>query len=231
MNKRFAQSFVIFVFILGFVVVGMRVARNTRITASAAHTKGSLAVAASTSVARDPAAIHRNYDFSQLDGAELDQASKQRLIGGATVVHDSDQIGVALGDFVLRGSDGQKNFACQKFGVIVLQFQGDGSAVNGRKPEMEVEGSCEVAGDINSISPLWIPVAKILGEPVADGEFDFREGHPVRVRFANLLHEWPTAWKLVGVHLVDPNNPQREVTISDRDLQKISAKPLIVSFQ
>jgi hypothetical protein len=103
--------------------------------------------------------------------------------------------------------------------------------VDGHKPEMEVEGACEVAHDINMIAPLWIPVAKILGEPVADGEFDFRENHPVRVRFANLVHSWPTAWRLNGVKLVAAQNPNQAVEISDRELKQLTAGPLILIFK
>lgn len=185
----------------------------------------------STKSSRDPAAIKRVYDFSDLQGTALDQASKQRLMTGAKILKHADEIGVELGHFVVKGMGGQKAFACQKYSQIVLEFEGDGSAVNGEKPKMEVEGSCEVSqNDINSTSPIWIPVAKILGEPVADGEFDFRENHPIKVRFANVNQEWPTAWKLKTVKMYDQGNSSQEFKIDERELQQMS-KPLIVNFK
>jgi hypothetical protein len=183
-------------------------------------------------LSRDPAAIRRVYDFSELDGSALDQASKQRLVSGAKILKEADEIGVELGHFVVRGQDGQKAFACQKYSRIILQFEGDGSASNGEKPSMEVEGSCEIStADINSISPLWIPVAKILGEPVADGEFDFREGHAIKVRFANVMQEWPSLWRLRGVKLLDQNETGKEVSIGDKEIHQFSDHPFIVNFK
>jgi hypothetical protein len=185
---------------------------------------------ASKSPSRDPAAIRRVYDFSDLQGSALDSASKQRLISGALVVTDNSNIGIGLGHFVLRGQDGQKAFACQTYSKVVLTFEGDGMMVGGEKPQMEVEGACDVSADINSIAPLWIPVAKILGEAVADGEFDFREGKPVKIRFANVSDQWPTTWVLKSVRLVDPIK-SASVIVEEKELRAIAPKPLMINFR
>jgi hypothetical protein len=180
---------------------------------------------------RAPDAIKRVYDFSDLQGTALDQASKQRLMTGAKILNHANEIGVELGHFVVKGQGGQKTFACQKYSQIMLEFEGDGSAANGEKPKMEIEGTCEVSPtDINSTSPIWIPVNKILEEPVADGEFDFREGHPIKVRFSNVNQEWPLAWKLKSVKLFDQANSSTEFTIEEKELQQMS-KPLIINFK
>ncbi len=213
------------VFLFVFFAVGFMVTKNSPQFPQSAEQ-------ASKTSSRDPAAIRKVYDFSQLDGNALDQASKQRLVSGAKMYKEAEEIGIELGHFVLKGADGQKAFACQKYSHIVLQFEGDGSASNGEKPSMEVEGSCEISSaDVNSISPLWIPVAKILGEPVADGEFDFRDGHPVKVRFANVNQEWPTAWRLRGVKLINQSDPEKEVSIVDKEIQQFSDRPFVVNFK
>jgi hypothetical protein len=183
------------------------------------------------SVSRDPAAIKKVYDFSNLDGVALDQASKQRLISGAKVIQEKGDIGIELGHFVLRGADGQKSFACQLYSKITLVFEGDGMAIGGEKPSMEVEGSCEISADINAISPLWIPVGRILGEPVAECDFDFREGRPAKVHFSNVQGEWPTVWRLKTVHLSQQQMASNEVTIGDNELRQYSQKPFIISFK
>jgi hypothetical protein len=186
---------------------------------------------ASNSVARDPAAIRRTYDFSMLNGSALESAAKMRILSGAKIVHNNSDVGVELGHFVVKGEDGQKTLACQRYSKLVLTFEGDGSAVNGELPRMEVEGNCEASNDINSISPLMIPVAKILGEPVGDGEFSFRENKPVAVRFANVLDQWPTAWHLKSVRLYDAQKSTDQVVISAEELRDLSAKPVIINFK
>ena len=228
MIKKYIQSVGWFAFIAAFAAVGYFVAMNPK--NMKANGKPPIAFNPSN-VSRDPAAIRKNYDFSGLAGDALSQASKQRLISGAAIHKSNGDLGVGLGDFVISSADGQKAFACQKYGTVELVFEGDGSAVNGEKPEMAVEGACEVSADINSIAPLWIPISKIMGEPVADGEFDFREGHPVRIRFANVSGAWPTAWRLKGMRMIDPKHPGEEVKVSDDDLANLMDRPLILSFK
>jgi len=228
MSKNLVYNLVGYVGVVLAAFMGFQIATSTK-NLSTGHANFGASLTKS-SVSRDPAAIRKNYDFSGLAGDALSQASKQRLASGAIVRKSDSDVGVGLGDFVISSNDGQKAFACQKYGTVELSFEGDGSAINGQKPEMQVEGSCEVASDINSISPLWIPVAKILGEPVADGEFDFREQHPVRVRFANVSGVWPTTWRLKGVRMIDPKHPGDEVKVSDEDLADLLDRPLILSF-
>lgn len=179
---------------------------------------------------RDPAAIKKTYDFSHLQGSALDFAAKQRLVEGAKVIHDKQDIGVELGHFVIKGPEGRKQFACQHYSKVILHFQGEGVAVAGEQPQMEVEGNCEISPDINSIAAVWIPVSKILGEPVADGEFDFREGKPAKLKFTNVSDQWPKLWQLRSVRLVDPSGAYAEVSIQTAELNEILRKPFLVSF-
>lgn len=178
--------------------------------------------------ARDPAAIRKTYDFSDLDGSALSAASKQRIIAGYSIKHEADSVGISLGNFVVRGADGQKEFACRRYQKIILSFAGEGMAVAGEKPIMEVEGHCFVSEDINMISALWVPVNRILGEAVADGEFDFWEQNAVRIRFANVSDQWPLQWALTKVKLSNDNN--EEVTIEESDLQAMLDRPLVLEF-
>lgn len=179
---------------------------------------------------RDPASIKRVYDFSQLEGSALNFAAKQRLLEGAKVIRDKNDVGVELGHFVIKGSDGQKVFACQHYSRVILSFQGEGMSVGGELPKMEVEGGCEISSDINSIAAVWIPVARILGEPVADGEFDFREGHPAKLKFANVSDQWPKLWQLKSLRLVDPSGANSDVSIEPPELKQILRKPFLVEF-
>ena len=181
-------------------------------------------------VNRDPAAINKVYDFSNLQGSALMYATKQRLLEGAKIIKDQNDIGVELGHFVIKGENGEKEFACQRFSRVIMGFEGEGTASSGELPQMEVEGQCEISADINSMAAVWIPVARILGEQVSDGEFDYREGRPSKLKFANVSEKWPTVWKLKSVQLVDPSGTYGEVTIPSQELKDMLPKPFIIQF-
>lgn len=183
-----------------------------------------------SSVSRDPAAIRSVFDFSSLQGSELYSASAQRLISGAKILHEKQDLGLQLGHFVVKGSSGEKEFACQKYGQLILFFEAEGMAVNGERPKMEVEGACEISKDINSMSPLWIPTAKILGEPVADGEFDFRDERVVKIRFSNVSDEWPKSWQLKSIKLVGKAPADEPLYVTEQDLSESSSGPFLIHF-
>lgn len=207
---------------IAFFAVGVFLTHSSR-----HYTKGALASA--PRVARDPAAIRKVYDFSNLDGNALSHASKQRIISGFEAVRKGDSVGISLGHFVVKGRNGQKQFACRKYNRVVLSFEGEGMAVGGEKPSMQIEGACQEAEDINQISPLVVPVARILDQPVGDAEFDFHEGEPVRVRFSNVADQWPTTWALVSVKLI--NDASEEVAIQRQEIRSLSGRPVVLEFQ
>jgi hypothetical protein len=178
---------------------------------------------------RDPAAIKKVFDFSHLEGSALSYASKNRLLSGAKVITKNNGIGLELGHFVFRAEDGSKVFACDRYNQVTLVFQGDGSAASGQSPVMEVEGSCSLSADINSIAALIIPVQKILGEPVSDGDFDFQD-NKLRVRFGNVSDQWPTVWKLVGVKLFNTDAPDSGVAVTPDEIDQYHREPVIVDF-
>jgi len=179
---------------------------------------------------RDPAAIKKVYDFSHLQGSALIYATKQRLLEGANIIKDDKDLGIELGHFVIKGEDGQKEFACHRFSRVVMSFEGEGSATGGELPQMEVEGQCEISKDINKMAAVWIPVARILGEPVADGEFDYRDGHPSKLKFAHVSDRWPQLWRLKSVQLIDPSGAYGEVSMDAKELNDMLPKPFLVQF-
>jgi hypothetical protein len=180
-------------------------------------------------ISRDPAAIGRIYDFSHLSGENLSTAVKQRLLAGFEVQKADGEQGIGFGHFVFIDSQGQKKFACQEFSKVLITFEADGVAVAGQAPQMEVEGACEYSTDMTKINPLWIPVAKILGEKAADGEFQFNEGKAITLRFNNLPEEWPKTWLLKSVQLKKENSPNT-VTIDRQEVSRIVGHPMVLKF-
>ncbi|WP_415061665.1 hypothetical protein [Bdellovibrio sp.] len=180
-------------------------------------------------VNRDPAAVRNNFDFSHLNGEKLHEAVKQRLLTGLELRKTPAGTGIGLGHFVFVDDRGQKKLACQEFGKVFLSFEAEGVSVAGEKPVMEIEGRCEYSPDMTKISPLFVPVAKILGERPGDGEFQFNEGAPVTVRFSNLPEEWPRTWLLKSVKLFNEKASEALVIESD-EVARHLGHPMVLSW-
>lgn len=180
-------------------------------------------------IQRDPAAVRNNFDFSHLRGEKLHEAVKQRLLAGLELKKNAAGTGIGLGHFVFVNDMGEKTLACQQFSKISLSFEAEGVSVAGDKPVMEVEGRCEFSTDMARINPLFVPIAKILGEHPGDGEFQFNEGSVVTVRFSNLPEEWPRTWLLKSVKLLNEKESEALVVESD-EVARYLGHPLVLNW-
>lgn len=178
---------------------------------------------------RDPAAIRQVYDFSHLRGSALEVAMKERMVAGLEVFKSDGRVGLALGHFAFVNASGEKTLGCREYGKVTMVFEAEGIVVNGERPSMEVEGACEFSDDLAKVNPLYIPVARILGEKPADGEFQFRDGKEVTVRFGNLSDEWPRKWVLTGLRLGGPKST--EFAVGRNELTKILGHPFLINLQ
>jgi hypothetical protein len=177
-------------------------------------------------VARDPAAIQKQYDFAELKGSALEYASKERLIKKARIISESGFVGIQLGHYLTRDNNGSKAFACQMFDRVEVEFEADGFAVNGERPSLIVSGACVASADINTIEPLWIPIARIMADQSGDSEYEFREKGTVSIRLNNIGEEWPLYWTLTGVKLYDSNGQNGKVEIDLSEIKTILNKPV-----
>jgi hypothetical protein len=180
--------------------------------------------------ARDPAAIRKNFDFSQLEGGALYNASKQRLLTGSKMVFSKEEIGIGLGHFVVSDRTGKKSFACTQYDKIQLTFEADGFAVNGERPHLEIMGDCVISQDINEIEPMWVPVAKILSEKPADGELAYHEGHKVNLKFVNVIDVWPKKWVLQSARIFSSNDRNQEFRVEPKEVRDILGSPMIMDW-
>lgn len=180
-------------------------------------------------VNRDPAAIRTNFDFSNLSGTKLQDAVKERLIAGFELKKSAGGTSIGLGHFVFLDDKGEKKLACQEFSKVSLTFEAEGVSVAGDKPSMQMEGHCEFSTDMTKINPLYLPIAKILGEKPGDGEFQFNEGHALTVRFTNLPEEWPHTWILKSVKLMNDKGSEALV-VESNEVARYLGHPLVLSF-
>lgn len=178
---------------------------------------------------RDPAAVRGGFDFTGMQGEQLHQAVKQRLLAGFEMTKLAEGAQISLGHFVFSNSAGERRLACQEFGRVSLTFEAEGSSVGGDKPSMEIEGRCESSADFARINPLLIPIQRIIGERPADGEFQFNEGSPVNVRFVNVADQWPRLWLLKSVKLTNDASSSTVVVESD-EVAQILGHPVVLSW-
>lgn len=181
-------------------------------------------------IARDPAAVRQVYDFSNLSGSDLTQAMKKRILTGATLVRQQSSLGIELGHFAMAKLTGEKTLACQEYDKVILRFEADGIAVSGEHPVMEVEGACEYSSDMTKISPVFIPIDKIMAEKPGDGEYQYREGRAVTLRFHGMPDEWPTRWLLTSVRLTSPTQ-QKDLFVDASEVSEILGRPMMVNFK
>jgi hypothetical protein len=181
------------------------------------------------SVLRDPAAVNVNFDYSELTGSQLLDAIKNRLISPLEVRKTSTGAGLILGHFVFRNQKGEKRLACEEFSKVAFSFIAEGASVNGELPLMEVEGRCEFSSDLSKTVPIMVPISKIFQEKPGDGEFEFREGSPVVVRFLNLPEDWPKKWLLKSVKLINEKTSE-SLIVEREEILMIRNNPIVLKF-
>jgi len=176
---------------------------------------------------RDPAAIRQVFDFSRLRGSALEIAVKERLISGLDIYKSEQGFGLSLGHFAFQKENGEKTLGCQHFSKVAVVFEAEGYAVSGNKTTLEIEGGCEYSSDLAKINPLVIPMARILSERPADGDFNFQEGTPVSLRFLNVPEAWPRKWVLIGVRI---EGEGQSISVDRNEVAQILGHPLMINF-
>lgn len=184
----------------------------------------------SVGLQRSPSAIRQSYDFSHLTGSALESAMKERMVSKIQIYKSGKELGLSLGHFAILDHTGQKVLGCREYSKVIYQFEAEGVAYSGVKPKLELEGSCEFSEDLSTISPIYLPMSRILAEKPADGEFDFRDGKRTLVRFEGINEMWPRKWVLVGVKM-SGNQSGYEISVDKSEVSKILGHPVMLSFE
>ena len=183
-----------------------------------------------TSNLRNPAAVHRDLDFTRLSGTELLTGTSNRLVSDARILLEKGEMGVELGHFVTRDEQGNKLLACDYFDRMRLTFEAEGMASSGERPAMVVEGPCKTGNDITRIEPIWIPVTKIVSEKAADMDLSFPEDEGVTFKFHDMTGEWPRRWHLTNVRVFNDAESNRSVELSNDALRTIRPRPVVLAW-
>ena len=169
---------------------------------------------------RNPAAIRNVFDFSDLKGTALKQASEERLISDIKVVKSEKGVGFELGNFVKKNSEGKKEFACVAYDVIKLKFQAIGVLESGVPPELVLEGQCKIGNNLNRISAVWLPVDKLKKEKPGDFEIQFWD-EKSSVYMVNMGTVWPEKWELSSVKHYSSEDSSKSISVNKDFFAKI----------
>lgn len=178
---------------------------------------------------RNPAAIRKAFDFSQLEGSALKMRSQRRLIEEATVTNENGKVTIELGHFVTKGEGNRKVFACDFYEHVYLTFKAEGVATGGEIPTMRVEGPCKVSADLNKISSISIPVNRILNEKPSDMDLNYDQSS-VTFHFENIGPSWPKNWVLKSVHLSRDNHPGEGIEVDEQEIHDLSSIPISMKW-
>lgn len=177
---------------------------------------------------RDPAALQRVYDFSNLNGDNLTRATHARLLEGLNVVTAGEATGLELGSFMAKNISGQAVNVCEVYNRVELQFLASGMSVNGEPPKLKVQGDCQPSDYLNRISPLMIPFGKILDAPVKDQVFKGENDPTLQFTLENVSDSWPHTWVLNSVRLY--NAQGAELVIYQDEIKNILGKHLALEL-
>lgn len=169
---------------------------------------------------RNPAAIHKSHDLSRLSGAELLKAGKSHLLEDFVLEKKEDRVGIGMNHFVVKGVDGNKQFACEFYDKVELSFTGEGVAENGHLPSLRVETDCEMAGNIHRMKKIWIPFESIRKVPTNELSHFFFEKENIFVTVEHASYALPSTWTLNSIRVFNQIHSDRNLVIDSRSVRK-----------
>jgi hypothetical protein len=131
----------------------------------------------------------------------------------------------------LLNENNQKDFACGYYDKVTLTFEAEGVAVSGEKPTLTVQTGCGVGANINAMSPIHIPLNKLMAEKPGNSEYKFfDEQTPISITSSNPPPDWPKTWVLSEVKLSNTQNSSRVLHLTRDDLRQENSKPILMKW-
>jgi len=190
-------------------------------------------LSSSSSMERSPASIEKVWDFSYLEDGALAAAAKKRMATSLSVemTAQNGEAKIQIGNFVLNNiEEKRKDFACGYYDRVVFVFEAEGIATSGERPEWLLEAGCQIAGDVNDLLPIHIPVNKIKAEKPGDVELKYYDGsNALSVSFNHMPpRQWPTQWVLKEVSFKHSQYSSRVLKIDSDELRGWNQKPVVM---
>jgi hypothetical protein len=167
---------------------------------------------------REPAAIPKNFDFSNLEGEALKQASIAQILKGTKVVKAGELTGFEMGHFTMRNSGGVSVSVCDIYPQVELHFVAGDMAVSGESPTMIVTGVCQLADNAALIEPILFDYTSIRKTAVKEKSLRQPQSNS-EVVFENVSDSWPKVWVLDSIQF----KSDIENDAADKQMLEISA--------
>ncbi len=180
---------------------------------------------------REPSSIQRVYDYSDLKGNALAMAAKDRLVNSINIKNKNDELSIAMGNFVLLNDDKEKDFACGYYDRLSFVFEASGVIVEGERPTLTVDSSCELGANINEMVPVKISLNSLKNQKPSDTEYKFfADGRAVSVTVNHSPSAWPTEWILKNVKLTHSKISSRFIQVPTFEVGMGRRHQIIMEF-
>jgi hypothetical protein len=214
--------------VLGLLLFFLVAAAGISITINSWHGSAEYAHVP-TGESRDPAAIREVFNQTDTSGLRAIRVDKDEL-QGTKITKTHDSIGVELNHFLVQTPSGKKTFACVNYDKVALTFEAVGMAVSGEPSTMTVEGDCTPTKDYSQITPIWIPMSKVVSGKAKDMSLDYLGYNPIHLKFQNIDLDWPEQWTLTQVRFFMSSQPNSVVSFDLRGPQKKNNQMLTFSW-
>jgi hypothetical protein len=179
---------------------------------------------------RAPAAVRQSDSLQQVIEKPMRVFKKEVVAGSISISQKDGKKYFTMGQFPVPVGEGQ-NLICVEYPYIKLKFLGDGASVNGKQPTAWINAPCAVSEkNKDFISEIALPFSDLKRWPAQSQEVDFSQpGMPIKVKFEQVLGDWPRLWKLehVEFHRDQSDSPDR-IIFSNYDFMKRLGEPVFV---
>lgn len=170
------------------------------------------------------------YDLSELTGSAFQKSAKIAMAQGFQIHKSREEIGLTIGNFLVKNSAGAKVYACEVYPNLDITLKADGVAYSGNVPTIIIRGSCVNSDDGQTIAALPIPLRDLYNNvrenPIWKVPLGER-GDSFLLATQYLYNEWPTSWNVVGVKL---SNDQESIEMDGYEIISLLDQPLTLDF-
>lgn len=176
---------------------------------------------------RSPAAVRSLRDYEPVDQKSLSDSAQRQLLADAKLVKTDGYLGIHLGQILVRGENGIREFACSVQGReglydrIELTFMGEGIAEAAGPGKMIVDAKCASESNLNRLDTIWLPMDEILALSPKDHDLQSRGEEPTFIKLQAIPSQWPETWALYSIKLYRRSDTDSQLKIDASDLMQV----------
>lgn len=169
---------------------------------------------------------------ASLEGLSFKVVSTENLIEGAVVEKSERGIGIQLGNFLIKGSEGEKKkFVCEIYDKVKVIFMANDMMVEGEPCLMIVESDCLLAEDPQYLIEMSIPFAEISRErPIAKSWKVEGLEASTSVTMKNVIDTWPREWSLYSIDFIHSHKLKQRLSFNQEELRDLSRESIEFSW-